>query len=318
MLKFNIVFQVTDHWGHEEPLQEVQLSCGVHQWCFAVPAGEGGGGGGLGGGGWDYSDGMHLHPYPADRRRKSFERRIMKFRDEVDRVFDKVRSAGHSIRGGMENIRARLSPSRELEGYDHGQRRVRIEYDHNTKRKSKSRDTCYDLDDCEGYDLPDHNYSPALVIHPLMDGKFIADISLDKFPPEDDIIVRVRNYKLDIFLQHKVARKDTRTVSKPFRVGDIDLPIYVDPTTLQFTLDDDDAVLTIVGRCKGFLSRRLSISSDDIAVKDHYVKNSKTAPSPSKKAMSRRATKWYLDSSKVKEKQENTHQPAFRTRSNTQ
>ncbi len=255
------------------------------------------------------------------RKKKRQHKRILKFKEEVEKVYHKFKDAGTHIKDGYETFKARLSPSHDFEReFCNGRRNIHIENDDfpNSKRKYRSRELLEDDDFT--FDSPDHNYSPSLTIHPLREGKFYADISLDNFPEEDDIIVRVRNYRLEILLQKKHFGKKLHhhTISKPFRCGEIDLPIYVDSKSLQFTIEDD-SILTIEARCKGFLTRRLSISSDDLVVqktkkgpkqiRDPIVKRKES------KSSTTSATKWYVTDHEAKPQR--PHVGAHRCRSNT-
>lgn len=236
---------------------------------------------------------------PASRRKRIPHRRLLRLRDEIERLCSR---AGSQLKDGLTTVRARLSPSRDMEREDG--RVIRIEFDNGkTHRKSKSRDNVAEEEDW--YDTPNHNYSTFLDIHPLTNGVFSADLRLDTFPAEEDLIIRIRNSKLDLFLQR---RPQGKAVSRPYRCGVIDLPIYVDPLSLEITALE--TFLTIEARTKGFLSRRMSLSSDDLRAK-HTSPRQPRSPVVKRK-QTYNATKWYVDTTGHNHKIK-----AFRTRSNT-
>lgn len=236
---------------------------------------------------------------PSLRRKRIPHRRLLRLRDDIERLCSR---AGSQLRDGIETVRARLSPSRDFEREDG--RVIRIEFDNGkTHKKHKSRESV--IDDDHACDMPDHNYATVLDIHPLTNGVFRADLRLDNFPAEEDLIVRIRNSKLDFFLQRRPQGKG---VSRPYKCGAIDLPIYVDPLSLEITALE--TLLTIEARTKGFLSRRMSLSTDDLRTKQ----SSRNARSPvvKRKQTSCATTTWYVDTSGSNHKIK-----AFRTRSNT-
>ena len=79
-----------------------------------------------------------------------------------------------------------------------------------------------------------------------------AKIPLDDLP-HGDITLRVRNYLLEIVMTRGDghATCDRRhLVTKPCKYGEIDLPIYVNPTSLRFHVDEASNVLHMHGQTK--------------------------------------------------------------------
>ena len=85
-----------------------------------------------------------------------------------------------------------------------------------------------------------HNYTPDLYLHSLQKGLFRADISLDIFPPEDNLVVQIHNYTLDIFRMTDGKNKDGKSESTLKQCGTINLPIYIDTNTLRFALNSEN------------------------------------------------------------------------------
>lgn len=173
----------------------------------------------------------------------------------LPKAFAKLKSELNNVRSRIHSARVKLGSSSNDEGSE-TLRTYTVEYPTDKKKKS-SRKT---EDVCEMH-LDNRNYTPSLLIHPIFNGKFRADISLSTFPPGDDIVVRVRNYKLDICVQkRREDKKETEVL--PSCCGQIDLPIYIDPTSLRFSVEDED-ILTIEGLTKSLLTNHhLSTSND--------------------------------------------------------
>jgi len=135
-------------------------------------------------------------------------------------------------------------------------------------------------------DAPDHNFTPCLTLDALVDGQFAARLDLDRIP-YGDITIRVRNYRLEVIVDRagdpppapgsdaaggpgtESSRRpdDAHRVSRPFYCGSVDIPIYVDMTTIRLQTVDDGRTdaLCVTARmkvCRRGLSLALRIRWD--------------------------------------------------------
>lgn len=115
------------------------------------------------------------------------------------------------------------------------------------------------------FDVPDHNFSSCLTLDALVDGQFTARLDLDRIPC-GDITIRVRNYRLEVIvdrvgdaaagdvggLTESKRPDDAHRISRPFYCGAVDVPIYVDTTTIRLQSVDDGTTdaLYITARMK--------------------------------------------------------------------
>ena len=163
-----------------------------------------------------------------------------------------------------------------------GGRRCRMSRRHRTRSFTELDD---DDDDVDGYDVQDHNFSTALLLTHLQDGLFSAEISLAKMP-SGRVTIRIRDYKLEITASkgavvngsgggggngnsrgqvhetvdlrpsqethhqsHHQSPPPSKPSKKPFYCGSISIPIFVNPSSLEFHLDDN--ILHVEGVMKG-------------------------------------------------------------------
>ena len=108
------------------------------------------------------------------------------------------------------------------------------------------------------FDVPDHNFTSCLTLDALVDGQFAARLDLARIPC-GDITIRVRNYRLEVIVDRTAAGDvgvprpdDAHRVTRPFYCGAVDIPIYVDTTTVRLQSADDETTdaLYITGRMK--------------------------------------------------------------------
>lgn len=187
---------------------------------------------------------------------------------------DGLRRAGASFRGSVESLFANCS--RSTPDIRDDRRRIRIEVVNdrasgggNSRRRGAS---TAEVDESGGndwtYEHPDRNFTSSLTLNSLEDGVFSAKVPLETVP-FGDIVIRVRSYRLEIVLDRRELHperrlEDSHRVTRPSLVGSIDVPIYVDPTSLHFRLEPEADVLLIEGAMKGYLNRKLSASTGDV------------------------------------------------------
>ena len=92
----------------------------------------------------------------------------------------------------------------------------------------------------------------------------MAELPLDALP-HGRITIRIRNYKMEVIVGRRSSLVDNHhRISCPVCYGDIDIPIYVNPATLHFEMDDKDNRLYVTGFTKGYSGRRsLSASTHE-------------------------------------------------------
>lgn len=99
-------------------------------------------------------------------------------------------------------------------------------------------------------DHPEVNYTPFMTMTSLQDGMFTAEISMKHLPPgEDDIKIRIHNFKLEIFLV-KALEATGRTPGPMQYCGSLILPIFVNPNSLDVSVDPLKDTLSIKAYCK--------------------------------------------------------------------
>ncbi|KAK2188281.1 hypothetical protein NP493_137g03027 [Ridgeia piscesae] len=164
---------------------------------------------------------------------------------DVEKMFMLTRQ---SFRGSMDSLISKLSPPRSPSTSFRLSRRLKVEFVNASLSDDSSDEDEFSLDH------PDHNYSPNLVLGLLKDGQFRAKIPLDDLP-HGDITLRVRNYLLEIVMTrgdcHATCDRH-HLVTKPCKYGEIDLPIYVNPASLSFHVDELTNVLHMHGQTKGY------------------------------------------------------------------
>lgn len=111
-----------------------------------------------------------------------------------------------------------------------------------------------DIDDDSFFALS--NLSLSLVLTSLKDGCLFAEIPIDELEevPSGHVTIRVRNFNLDVSVTtgEKTCFREPR---EPCYRGSVALPIYVNPSTLQFRLDESKNVVHLEGKIKGCCTR---------------------------------------------------------------
>lgn len=213
---------------------------------------------------------------------------------ELGAIGHEIRRAGDSIRGSMESLIGNSSSSSSSSnnnkiptdgGPGEEKRRIRIEpaSDGRSTGNGRRKGTPAEADggDWNGWidDVGnDHNFSSALIVTNLENGLFFAQVAMDTIP-FGDIVIRIRNYRLEIVLDrrrdhhpaappppphHPDSSSHRIVVGRTRLIGTIDVPIYVDTSTLHFRLDAERDVLHLEGVMKGCLDREHSASAGDL------------------------------------------------------
>ena len=86
--------------------------------------------------------------------------------------------------------------------------------------------------------------------------------------PAGDITLRVSGYRVDIIIDRRKNKNfdDSHRIFKPIKYGEIDLPIYVNPTSIKFDYDPEFQLLKLHGMTKGYNAKGISMSNDDLTL----------------------------------------------------
>lgn len=101
------------------------------------------------------------------------------------------------------------------------------------------------------------NLSLSLVLTSLKDGCLCAEIPIEELEevPSGHVTIRVRNFNLDVSLSSGDKSCFRELPREPCYRGTVALPIYVNPGTLQFRLDESKNVVHLEGKIKGCCTR---------------------------------------------------------------
>ncbi|ELU01996.1 hypothetical protein CAPTEDRAFT_192868 [Capitella teleta] len=103
---------------------------------------------------------------------------------------------------------------------------------------------------CSIVDYPENNYTPLMTMTGLQDGVFTAEISMKHLPPgEDDLKIRVHNFKLEIFLVKGLESAGKAPSSNEY-CGSLILPIFVNPSSLDVSIDPLKDIMSLKAFCK--------------------------------------------------------------------
>ena len=133
-----------------------------------------------------------------------------------------------------------------------GDRLLHLDFQKSVLRRRRNSINRKDIETWEAEtDSPLRNISASLVVRSLFDGMFCAEVPLGQVPV-GELILRERSNNL-IMITKPLSPKTA--VAKAF--GYIELPIFVDPITLEFELATDTSdVLVVRGMMKGGQRRR--------------------------------------------------------------
>jgi len=219
-----------------------------------------------------------------EARKRYWCRRLLKLKEEMDRVGDSLR---RSLRGSIDTMATRLSRRQGRNGDGGGERLhgggitveiVREVRRQRTKSADRSRsgvrleESSSGGDDCRR--ICDYKLPSTLMLTGLRDGAISGEIPLDPASPAKSVTIRIRDYRLEFYVPGDNATSERQTQSH--FVGAVSLPIYVDPSSLTFSLNSPDVDggvnrLLVDGRMKGCGAgvsdtgpRRLSMSASDL------------------------------------------------------
>ena len=200
-------------------------------------------------------------------RRRRWHRKLLAMKQEVDKI---GKNASASIRGSFDSLLSKLSskpkkiihqvPGLTIEIVREptvrlGARKKHRNRDRDNNHDGRRRDRYSIEDDSDlSFDVPDRNFSNSLQLTSLHDGQFNAEIAMEKIP-SGHVSIRVCEYNLELTVIRRdfgdKTLDDDHRISRPYYLGNINIPIYVNPSTLQFQLDEEDRVLRMSGKMKG-------------------------------------------------------------------
>ena len=202
--------------------------------------------------------------YDHDVMKKPQHRKLLKVRDDLDLLRTKVKETGTKLSRSLSSLRINLQSSKKLKKK---KQKIKVEYIDN-ESADRLCPQCPQTDNEDMLDFPDHNYSTSLIITDLCDGCFGAQICVEALP-RGDLTIRIRNYKMEIVVGRRPSLvADNHRITYPLKYGDIDIPIYVNPATLCFEMDDDENILYMYGHTKGYHgSSRSSLANSPLIKK---------------------------------------------------
>jgi hypothetical protein len=156
------------------------------------------------------------------------------------------RSFSTHIKEWFYNLILRGLHLQELD-QDGSERNIQVEYDNvdTLKRHKKPKYFKHIVQ----VDHANKDLSPFLTLHPLREGKFCAEIKLEHFPSDGDIVICVSGYKLQIYILNREIK--SKKISRAMKCGEINLPIFIDPKTLRIQVDNSK--VTLIALIKGCL-----------------------------------------------------------------
>ena len=99
----------------------------------------------------------------------------------------------------------------------------------------------------------------------------VLQVTMYKLPP-GDITLRVSGYRVNIIIERRKNKSfdNNHRISRPLKYGEIDLPIYVSPTSIKFQYDSKCQVLRLSGMTKGHDMKGISASTEDLRVLEKH------------------------------------------------
>ena len=178
-------------------------------------------------------------------------------------VKNKLKNTSSKLNRKMNNWKEKLMMFADS---SHQYRTIRIVYgdDDGSEREEEEEYT----------DCPSFNYTTSMLMTELKNGCFTAKIPLDVLP-SGDITLRVRNYRMEIIVGKRTNKIDDKhRITNLIKYGDIDIPIYINPQSLQFKVKDK--ILQIAGYTKGSLMYGRSASFGHLSDPKLSVKTAAT------------------------------------------
>lgn len=203
-------------------------------------------------------------PETVKSARKKNAKRLQRLKDDVAVLSRRIRKSKGDIRGSIENLfksSRRSGPCAAcIAKLQSRSRTIRVEYADDRPSPRGSRGRVFD-DDIYLLDQPDHNFTSHLLLTGLENGRFRAEIPLQDLSAED-LLLRIRGYELEIIVNISCCEKCEKKnrLAVPYHIGIIDLPIFVEPKSLQFGHDAERNVILLDGDAKGCFVRRRSAS----------------------------------------------------------
>lgn len=180
-------------------------------------------------------------------------------RKEFEKVFNKFRNKVPK----SKNIDDSMNPKPITNGEIIVNKRtlnVESSYQQYSRKKCQSQDSVMDFE--ENTEFFHRDYTQTLQILPLADFKFQAIFDLKNLPPTGNITIYVGDNKISFYLLDGLSKKKRSTYLK--NLGFLSLPMYIDPSKIEFELMEN-SMLLIEATLKGILSRRMSMSTDNLS-----------------------------------------------------
>lgn len=219
------------------------------------------------------SDIISLNSEVGRRSKKYWHKRILRFRDDVNKVFSRVKERYNKRRSPrpIRKVEVLTDPDLGIE--------VTVKYCAPPLSRSSSKDklkwTPSDASDVVSFDQPIQNMTQSLVMTGLSHGMFEAALVLPS-PIPANLVVKVRESGRLSLYTRKHDVDDSHTLSIPYKFGEVQLPMYVDPNGLKVTLVEGR--LVVRAPTKGSQGRRFSLSTGDLRSDIESHEGQKRAP----------------------------------------
>ena len=169
---------------------------------------------------------------------------ILKTRLDTEKMRILSKDADSNVRGGVKALIQKLS-NKEDTDYE-PRRNITVDY----LKPGQTREAYIGgLGDSDSLDVPEKNFSSSLVLTQLQYGKFTSMLALGHLPVTN-VCILVCGYRLEIF--RDTRRSNLMKLDRKYKLGDIDIPIYVNPESMTFTIDEEEDTLCIAGITKGY------------------------------------------------------------------
>ena len=202
-------------------------------------------------------------PYEVTGRQRAHSMsKVMRIKEDINRKL-------------KNTLLTRRHPPKSISNGERHRRRISVDMTGFNRRRT-AQSCVYEELGLDDWNLCDRNLSTNLKLTSLRDGLFSATFHLEALP-SGDLIIRVRCYKLQIIVKNPDAELEnsSRTMTYAY-YGYIEIPIYVDYSTLEFEMEAGEASrITITGRMKGCLNpvtpKVSPSSSSDMSPKQRLI-----------------------------------------------
>ena len=165
--------------------------------------------------------------------RKSYQQsqgKLVTFTTKIKRSYSKFKFIGIHIKERVDN---------EIMGVSHVEDSgVKTKYSNvdSLTRCKMSTNMKHSLQD----EHDNNDFSTPFTLHPLREGKLEADIALDTFPSQGNLLILVWDYKLEIYtLKNQTLKGSSNKITnRAMKCVEMNLPIFINPKTLSILVQN--------------------------------------------------------------------------------